>query len=267
MVELSDKPTYITAFLNSTNVFSSTDDIFNPAYVATGILSFIATWTASVMLLYRYSRIIGRIRYWILVTLPLVYFLSQFQTLILAIFADLRASEPVLFGIMYLVIFVATEPAGGILFGLAFRSASGAIKKDSVKDYAVISSVGIILLFSSNQISTLVSLPYPPAGLVSVPFLSLSCYLILVGIYSSALSIARDSVLRQSIRKSVQKDYELFHTIGSSEMEQEIYKTTRKIIRETDVEQYLPTQSNLIDEDIKSYVEEVIKEVKEKSSD
>jgi hypothetical protein len=50
-------------------------------------------------------------------------------------------------------------------------------------------------------------------------------------------------------------------------MEQEIYKTTRKIIRETDVEQYLPTQSNLIDEDIKSYVEEVIKEVKEKSSD
>lgn len=168
------------------------------------------------------------------------------------------------FGVTYMIIFIATEPAGGILFGLAFRSASGAIKKDSVKDYAIISSVGIILLFSSNQVTSLVSLPYPPAGLVSVSFLSLSCYLILVGIYSSALSIARDSALRQSIKKSVQKDFELFHTIGSSEMEQAIFRRTKKIIKETNVEQYLPTESFSVDEDIKSYVKEVIKEVKEK---
>jgi hypothetical protein len=264
MVELSDKPTYVTAFINSTNVFGTTDDIFSPAYILTSILSFVTTWIASVMLLYRYSKAIGRIQYWILVSLPLVYFLSQFQTFFLAIFSDLRASEPVPFGVTYMIIFIATEPAGGILFGLAFRSASGAIKKDSVKDYAIISSVGIILLFSSNQVTSLVSLPYPPAGLVSVSFLSLSCYLILVGIYSSALSIARDSALRQSIKKSVQKDFELFHTIGSSEMEQAIFRRTKKIIKETNVEQYLPTESFSVDEDIKSYVKEVIKEVKEK---
>ena len=96
MVELSDKPTYVTAFINSTNVFGTTDDIFSPAYILTSILSFVTTWIASVMLLYRYSKAIGRIQYWILVSLPLVYFLSQFQTFFLAIFSGLNRCLSVL---------------------------------------------------------------------------------------------------------------------------------------------------------------------------
>lgn len=62
--------------------FSSVYDIFNSAYFVTSILSFILTWFATVLLLRSYSRKFGRAKYWILVSIPLVYFLSQFQSLV-----------------------------------------------------------------------------------------------------------------------------------------------------------------------------------------
>ncbi len=43
----------------------------------TSILSFSVLWGATTLLLHHYSQKVGRIKYWIVVTLPLVYFLSQ----------------------------------------------------------------------------------------------------------------------------------------------------------------------------------------------
>jgi hypothetical protein len=45
---------------------------------------------------------------------------SQFQTLFLHVFTPFRLSDPILFGIVYTLIFSAAKPAGGILFGVAF---------------------------------------------------------------------------------------------------------------------------------------------------
>ena len=103
--------------------FNSVYDIFNSAYFITSILSFILTWVATVLLLRSYYRKLGRGKYWILVSMPLVYFLSQFQLVFLDAFAPFRLSEPILFGVVYTLFFSATIPAGGLLFGIAFWSA------------------------------------------------------------------------------------------------------------------------------------------------
>ncbi|MGH9953518.1 MAG: hypothetical protein ACRD5J_18010, partial [Nitrososphaeraceae archaeon] len=42
------------------------------------IISFVITWLATAVLLSYRSRHMGRIKYWVIVALPLVYFLSQF---------------------------------------------------------------------------------------------------------------------------------------------------------------------------------------------
>ena len=71
--------------------------------------------------------------------------------------------------------------------------------------------------------------PYPPFGLPTICYVGLASYLILVGIYSSALSVANDVVLRRSIRKSVQENSNLLGHIGEAQFEDQLHKdSTRK---------------------------------------
>ena len=69
-----------------------------------------------------------------------------------------------------------------------------------VKRYMMISAYGMMLVFSSKA-AALALVPYPPFGLATVSFFGLSSFLLFIGIYSSAISVAEDSQLRKSIRR------------------------------------------------------------------
>ena len=201
-----------------TGAFASPDVILKPIYVGISILSFILTWAATVFLLRNYSSKLGKIRYWILVTIPLAYFLSQFQPAFLYTFAEFRTSEPVLFGLIYNLIFSASKPVGALLFGLAFWSVSKSVQNTAVTDYMMISAYGVTLLFTANQPLGLIYAPYPPFGLVTICFMVLASYLLAVGIYASALSVANDSLLRRTIRNKVNQQTGLLDRIGTARM-------------------------------------------------
>ena len=247
--------------------FGSADTIFNSTYIVTSFLSFILTWVATVLLLHHYSIKLGKIIYWIIVSMPLVYFLSQFQPLILDLFATYRVSEPVLFGIIYTLIISGSKPAGGVLFGIAFWSIARGVKRSAVKDYMIISAYGIMLLFTSNQATVLITAPYPPFGLATISFMGLSSYLILVGIYSSAVSVAQDLELRKLIRKYTRRESKLLDSIVSAEMEKEIQNRVMKIVDEQSFKMKEETgvQSSLNEEDIKEYLVKVLSETKRDS--
>ncbi len=262
--ELTSKPANIQPEITPVAPYSSVYDIFNSGYVVTSVMSFILTWVATVLLLHNYSRKLGRAKYWILVSIPLVYFLSQFQPLFLNVFEPLRLSEPILFGIVYTLFFSATVPAGAILFGIAFWSVARNMSRNIVKQYMMISAYGMMLLFSSNQAAGLVLIPYPPFGLVTVSFFGLAPYLLLIGIYSSAISVAEDSNLRRSIRRFAMKESRLLDSIGMAQMEDEIQKKVITFTKRNQDRMAEETgiQSSLTEEDMKEYLEQVIREVK-----
>jgi hypothetical protein len=262
--ELASKPANIQPEITPVAPYGSVYDIFNSGYVVTSVMSFILTWVATVLLLHNYSRKLGRAKYWILVSIPLVYFLSQFQPLFLNVFEPLRLSEPILFGVVYTLFFSATVPAGAILFGIAFWSVARSMSRNIVKQYMMISAYGMMLLFSSNQAAGLVLIPYPPFGLVTVSFFGLASYLLLIGIYSSAISVAEDSNLRRSIRSFAMKESRLLDSIGTAQMEQEIQKKVIEFTRQNQDKMAEETgiQPSLTDEDVKAYLEQVIREVK-----
>jgi hypothetical protein len=91
----------------------------------------------------------------------------------------------------------------------------------------MISVYGMMLLFASNQTTGLIPVHYPPFGLVTISFLGMASYLILIGIYSSAISLTQDMNLRQSLRKAVEKESELLQKIGTFEMELEIQRVMK----------------------------------------
>ncbi len=155
---------------------------------------------------------------------------------------------------------------GGVLFGIAFWSIARGVKRSAVKDYMIISAYGIMLLFTSNQATVLITAPYPPFGLATISFMGLSSYLMLVGIYSSAVSVAQDVKLRKSLRKSVEQQTNILDNIGSSQMEQEIRKKVIKIMKDLSyqTEQMTGIQTSLQEQDIQQYLNKVIEEIKEK---
>jgi hypothetical protein len=250
------------AFLASGSVIYT----LNQMHFISSIVAFTIMWLATTLLLRHYRQRVGRLKYWIILGIPLGFFLSQFVILSLNLFAPLLKSDPVFFGIVLTLIFTLSKPVGGILFGIAFWTVAKNISHGSVvRDYILISAYGFILLFISEQAITLALVSYPPFGLITISFTGLSSYLILVGIYASAISIGEDMKLRRSIRKYALKESKLLDSIGTAQLEQEIQRRVITMTREHQdtIKEEIGIQSPLNEEDIKQYVDEVLKAIKQ----
>jgi hypothetical protein len=239
----------------------------NNGYIVTSILSFILLWLATALLLREYSKRIGKIAYWALVGIPLVYFLSQFPALFFNLFDSLIISNPTFFGIVLTLVFSLSKIAGGILFGIAFWTIAKHLPDITVvKSYMVIAAYGLILFYISNQAgSSLFQLGgvYPPFGLPTIAVIGFSSYLILVGIYSSAVSVAQDSRLRRAIRKSVQQQSSLLDKIGTAQMQQEIENRVLSTIKSQaeNLRSETGIETSLDENEIREYMNEVIAKI------
>jgi hypothetical protein len=178
------------------------DIILNSGYVIASIVSFTLTWIATILLLRHHSKKIGAVKYWILVTIPLAYFMGQFEPAFLDIFSVYRMSNTILFNVLYTVIFSLSKPVGGILFGIAFWIVARNVHHTVLRDYLMIAGYGLLLLFTSNQATVLINSPYPPFGMASVSFVGLSSYLVLVGF-----------ILQQSLLLKMQRCVKQFGTL------------------------------------------------------
>jgi hypothetical protein len=117
-------------------------------------------------------------------------------------------------------------------------------------------------LFTSNQAIVLSFTQYPPFGLVTISFVGLSSYLVLLGISSSAISMSNDANLRREIRRLAIRESKLLDSIGSAQIEDEVRKRVLHIaqLHKSDSgESGVP--SALDEEDVKQYLGDALKEI------
>jgi hypothetical protein len=115
--------------------------------------------------------------------------------------------------------------------------------------YASASAIGIALLFGSVEIKSLVYRIYPPYGLVSQAFMPVGAYLLLIGIFTSAMNVARDSLLRKEFYKTAISQFNLLKTIGLTQMEKELIKQFKPIIsRSKELEELEDSKNQAIEE-------------------
>ena len=202
----------------------------------------------------------GRAKYWTLISLPLLYFLGTYLD-------DFHIYEPKsdLEEFYWQIYVTLNSTAGGILFYIGFIVAAKHFQGDwAIKDYLLICGFGFLLFFNAGQ-STLANSLYPPYGLATMSFYGLSSFLIISGLYSSAVSISQDSGLRRLIVKLATNEMNLLRSIGTAHREAEIWKRVNKLKpvveeEEREMEQRTGVQSSLEDKDVKNYVEEVLQE-------
>jgi hypothetical protein len=82
--------------------------------------------------------------------------------------------------------------------------------------------------------------------------------MMLVRIYSSAISVAEDSNLRKSIRDFALGQSRLTDSIGSAQMEQEIEK--RVLVFTKQIQDRMFGEPSLTEDETKQYLEQVIRE-------
>ena len=237
---------------------SSTDTVYQIA----GIVSYVLTWIATVMLLRPYIKKIGKVRFWIMMGAPMVYYLIEFPLFSLGIFTPSEDSN----AMTNILIFSLSAIFAGILFGVAFLSIARTLKSGTAaRNYMIIAAYGFVLFYIAGSAWTSQA-AYPPYGLISVSFTGLSCYLIYNGLYYSAVSISQDMTLRQSIKKSVMEQSKLLHSIGTAEMENKIQKQLLIVARKTSESMTDKTgiEPSMDEIDIKAYMQIVIKEVNKK---
>jgi hypothetical protein len=234
---------------------------FGPTLDIISIISFVSVWIASAVLMSTYKRRIGKIRYWTITSIPLIYFLFPFEKNVVDIFQSLSASSPFLYGVMNVIIFSATKQIGAFFFSLVFLAASTLVTKHEMQKYLLITGIGMAILYGSIEIDTLLYATYPPFGAVTASFIPMGAYLVFTGILRSSTLVARDSELRREFYNSAKSQLTLLKTIGVTEMEKELIKKYKSIDRRTrSLEEYSRFEKDDVKEALHGLVDDLDKD-------
>src|SRR5215211_1099569 len=235
-------------------------------FVTSHIMSFLLLWGSTAMLLHTYSKKLGKVKFWTIITIPIASFLSIFVIVTPFVMSYGSGNMDTIFEIIVVDALGYTLPAvvSGILFGLPFWMIARSLRYSStLKDYMIIAGSGFALFELATTGSVMLA-SYPPFGLASVSFVGLSSYPMLMGIYSAAISMSEDVKLRQAIRKSAVDESKLLVGIGSAQMEQKIEKKVIEMAKDhsASMTERTGVQLSLTEHDMKQYLSTVLKEIK-----
>ncbi|HKU49575.1 MAG TPA: hypothetical protein VJP79_06470 [Nitrososphaera sp.] len=273
----------VAGYSESANEKSET--LPHAAYVATQFplrLAYGLYWMAVVMLLRRYSEKIGRLKFWVLITLPLVTFIvgSIFT------YGDL---VPQLY---QGIILVTATLFGGILFGLIFLTIARALRGNSTDKnvgqpntttsfsnnsestiwrHLTMSAFGTILFLitnnPTNHIIDWTHIPYPPYADVVWSFIGFASYMYSFGLFFSTISISQNTKLRKSMHNLAMDEADMLRGLGKARMHEEIQKRVTKISKEQEelLKEQTGIEQKVTEDEMKQYADEVMKEIQKVS--
>jgi len=266
-IKLIDRPDEIREFVGGTVDISVGKYVYlDTLYKASSIMSFISVWITTATLMSYYKERLIAVAYCILLAIPLVYFLinSFYQFTISTLLSSYMTTDPVTISIILTTFLSLSKPIGGLTFAIAFWKISSIVGYEkNIRTYMLISGWGVLLIFGANQALAQTLAPYPPFGLVTTSVLIIGAFLMLLGIYNSAVLVSVNDELRKSIRKYALES-KLLGIIGEAELGREMDKTVKKIVTQTvSIEEEVPVKLDV--NEVKKYIEYVRSErLKEK---
>jgi hypothetical protein len=222
----------------------------------------ILMWCGSIILLHYNIKRVGKPLFWFLITVPIITFyvvyVSAYDELYQMSSTISKTETP---AVEMLIIIVLTAFLG-TLNGIGFRSVGGLVKTSrSIREYMFAAAYGIVFYFIAAN-STVAGAGIPPFGLVSISFVPLSAFLILVGLLNSAVSVAQDSELRREIKRSIIKETKLLESLGTAQMQQEIERKVMELAGT--ITEQSGIKSSLSADEAKQYAYDVLNEIKKR---
>ena len=143
-------------------------------------------------MLKEYSNKLGQLKYWIIVSIPLIFYIGQYFVQINSEIIFQLTSNITSFIITLTIIFIFSNLIGGLLFGIPFWTIAKTIHNSAIKTSMTIAGFGFVFLFLTNQAHGMVVSPYPPFGIITSLYFGLSSFLLMVGFYCSAIYMSEN---------------------------------------------------------------------------
>jgi hypothetical protein len=272
---VSEKPSIIDSQTEVDFGHISSSEILNALFfsivVMMAIISSIFQWAGIAAMMRHLSTRIGKIKYWMIICLPACALLAGIAP---SLFAS-PTSDFTLYSeskVSFRVLTVIGSSSLQAIWGLGYLSIAKGISKvnrnNPIINYMTATAFGIMLTGFAFS-SPVIFVTYPPFGLAGHSYLTLAAYLFSFGFYSSAISVAQDVKLRQSIRKFAVQESKLIDNIGKANFEQQIEK---KVLSATNAQldvmkNETGIETSLTEEEVKDYLEQVLKEINKEKDD
>lgn len=248
---------YVAYFPQLSN-FSVGDQI-NTVYQTSGIMAYILTWIGSIRLLYQNLRRIGKLKFWTMMIISLIYYNITFPLFLLGYFNPFGDEN----AFLNVLIFSFGGIIAGILFGVSFLSIARTLKANSiVRTQLMLTAYGFLFFYLTGS-ATAAQAAYPPYGLISVSLIGLSCYLIYSGLYASAQIVSQDLTLLRSIKKSVTEQAYFLGGIGTAQRNKELESRVLTIAKnlEEEIEEASGVETSLTENEVVDYIQYVMNEI------
>ena len=116
-------------------------------YNYSDLVSFILIWGATALLLLNYRRRLGLVKFWVIITLPLIYYLGTLVDIV-----GLYTPKSDLENFYYYLYYSLNSTAGGLMFGMAFIVIANRIDNQNIKGYMTLAAYGFILFYISVRL-------------------------------------------------------------------------------------------------------------------
>jgi hypothetical protein len=219
-------------------------------------LAYMFTWAAVALTFRHYRKKMGNLTFWFLISIiPGLYILGDASN----IFPDFMFDDLVPQTKIMNYIYRAATIGGNIMFGIAFFALGNKIAP--IRDYLFIAAIGLATIGIEHETMAL----QQTFGVAAHSLLMLSTYLFTIGLYAAAISISQDASLRQLIKKSARDELLLLGSIGEGQVKQEIERKVLSIVKSqyATLVQETGVRPSIEDSDIKQYLDQVVKEIKE----
>jgi hypothetical protein len=270
-VKVSELPNPTGEYVGASGAFSSDRySLLENAYRIFSFMSFFSIWiTTAVLMIHYRKKPSNAIMYWIILSIPFVYFLITYfyQYILGNTLISYLEIDPITVSIILGVFLALSKPIGGLVFGVAFWKISRIMSYErNIMTYMIISGFGIFLIFAANQAATQ-TIPgiYPPFGLLTITVLNIAAFFMLLGIYNSATLVSANHTLRKLIRKHALES-KLLGLLGHAEMDNEIRKTVKEITQDKgSLERHKEAEFEFDEKELEKYIDSVIKETKKEN--
>ena len=268
LITIQSSSFYVNSHSTEVKPFQANPETLSSLFVIISVANWLVLplayiiWAATAIMLNHYSEIFGRKKYWIILSIPLISLIAG--TISLLFFLPTMNSIFDQQVILYTMMAFGGILAEGFLLSFTFIIISKSIQiktHSKLKDYLRISATGVAILFASFFANPSAG-SYLPFGVLSASFFGFGAYLFFAGIYSSASSIAFDSRLRQSVRKSLLDQSKLLDNIALAEINRELEKHTGDMLKKhKETMNEAGIESSISESDMKNYVNEVMAEI------
>jgi flagellar basal body-associated protein FliL len=283
-LQSSLQPSFLPERSSSSSSSSSTAlyDLRSLQVVVTPLrIGYILLWFTSVLFLRHYSKRVGEVKFWIIISLPLLSFLIGVYLLSAVDSSSSmdsqeeeeeqqQSSSKLL---LYILLVVASVIAGAILFGMMFLSVAKSMHKvkstatSALANYLSVSAYGIIILPESLTSPFIDLTAYPPFSAIAWSLAAFACYLFSFGFYASSISLSYNRDLRRAIRNSaLEQSSKLLDNIGVAELQQQLQDKVMDIMKTKaeKIQHQTGIQSSFSEEEAKEYLQQVLNEIKGK---